>query len=129
MPYPEEHEQEMISLYRSLSEKDRRRYAAVEARKLGHGGTTYICTLFGCDAKTVRRGIRELQDEEALGQSGVRQPGGGRKKFDDKMPDIGQAFQSVLQDYTAGDPMDERVKWTSLSRAEIAKALKKKDSQ
>ena len=129
MHYPQEHEQEMISLYRSLSEKDRRRYAAVEARKLDHGGITYICTLFGCDAKTIRRGMRELQDEEALSQSGVRQPGGGRKKFDEKMPDIDQAFQSVLHDHTAGDPMDGKVKWTSLSRTEIAKALKKKDSQ
>jgi len=27
-------------LYGSLSEKDRRRYAAVEAEKLGHGGAS-----------------------------------------------------------------------------------------
>ena len=31
-------ERMMQRLYRSLSEKDRRRYAAVEAAKLGHGG-------------------------------------------------------------------------------------------
>ena len=31
-------ERHMVKLYESLSEKDRRRYAAVEAEKLGHGG-------------------------------------------------------------------------------------------
>lgn len=31
-------EEQMIHLYRSLSEKDRCRYAAVEAAKLAHGG-------------------------------------------------------------------------------------------
>ena len=31
-------EVQMVNFYRSLSEKDRRRYAAVEAGKLGHGG-------------------------------------------------------------------------------------------
>ena len=33
--YPREIERDMKNFYGSLSEKDRRRYAAVEARKLG----------------------------------------------------------------------------------------------
>ena len=37
-PYSSEIEQRMQQLYQSLSEKDRRRYAAVEALKLGWGG-------------------------------------------------------------------------------------------
>lgn len=37
-PYPLEIEQQMQMFYRSLSEKDRRRYAAIEALKLGWGG-------------------------------------------------------------------------------------------
>jgi hypothetical protein len=31
----------MVNFYNTLSEKDRRRYAAIEALKLGWGGTTY----------------------------------------------------------------------------------------
>jgi hypothetical protein len=126
MQYSKEHEQDMRNLYNSLSEKDRRRYAAVEAIKLGHGGIKYICSLFGCDDKTVRKGVFELQNEESLKQDGVRKPGGGRKKLDEEIPDINQAFLRILKDHTAGDPMDEKVKWTSLSCSEIAKALKKK---
>ena len=129
MYYSEEHEEEMTSYYDSLSEKDRRRYAAIEAKKIGHGGQSYICSLFGCDDKTVKKGIVELQDKKALNQEGIRAPGGGRKALVEVVVDINQAFLDVLSNHTAGDPMDDKVKWTALSRSNIAKALKKKDSQ
>ena len=64
-------EQHMLALYESLSEKDRRRYAAVEAEKLGHGGIEYVSRLFGCDADTVRRGsldVDKLPTDEAAGR-------------------------------------------------------------
>lgn len=59
--YSESIERKMVNLYTSLNEKDRRRYAAIEAEKLGHGGTEYIAGLFGCDPKTIRRGTREVE--------------------------------------------------------------------
>jgi hypothetical protein len=59
-PYPANIEQSMKTMYRSLREKDRRRYAAVEAAKLGHGGTEYISSLLGCDPKTIRQGLTDL---------------------------------------------------------------------
>ena len=40
--YSPEIEHTMQRYYHSLSEKDRRRYAAIEAIKLGHGGISYI---------------------------------------------------------------------------------------
>lgn len=67
----------MVNLYGSLSEKDRRRYAAVEAEKLGHGGVAYIAQLFGCDPQTIRQGeldIEELPTDAALDR--VRKKGG-----------------------------------------------------
>ena len=51
----------MLSHYKSLSEKDRRHYAAVEATKLGHGGITYISGLFGCSRQTIAAGLEELK--------------------------------------------------------------------
>lgn len=45
-------ERHMVEFFKSLSEKDRRRYAAVEAEKLGHGGLVYVARLFGCDEDT-----------------------------------------------------------------------------
>jgi hypothetical protein len=42
MYYSEEIESEMLKFYQSLNEKDKRRYAAIEAKKLGHGGIKYM---------------------------------------------------------------------------------------
>jgi hypothetical protein len=69
-------ERHMVRLYESLSEKDRRRYAAVEAEKLGHGGVQYIAELFGCDPHTIHHGaqdIEQLPADEAEGR--VRKKG------------------------------------------------------
>ena len=60
MLYNAEIEHSMRMFYNSLSEKDRRRYAAIEVEKLGHGGTDYIATLLGCDPKTIRQGQHDL---------------------------------------------------------------------
>lgn len=65
----------------TLSEKDRRRFAAIEALQRGYGGITYIAGVLGCAAKTIERGIAELgqlSDDPAAGR--VRRPGAGRKK-------------------------------------------------
>lgn len=61
MKYPDPIEREMKKFYDSLSEKDRRRYAAIEAVKLGHGGIEYIATTLGCDPKTIRHGQHDLE--------------------------------------------------------------------
>ena len=58
----------MIRLYDSLSEKDKRYYAAVEAEKLGHGGINYIADLFGCCRQTVAVGFEELKKTTLLSQ-------------------------------------------------------------
>jgi hypothetical protein len=75
-PYPPEVEQRMKTLYESLNERDRRRYAAIEADKLGHGGQTYIVQLLGCDYKTLGRGLRELNDLPDLPPGRIRKKGG-----------------------------------------------------
>ena len=70
-------EVQMVNFYRSLSEKDRRRYAAVEAGRLGHGGVAYIARLFGCDPDTVRRGLADVEQlPEDAAEGRVRKKGG-----------------------------------------------------
>ncbi len=61
--YPSLVKKRMKTFYRSLNEKDRRHYAAVEALKLGHGGIGYISQVLGCDQKTISRGITELESD------------------------------------------------------------------
>lgn len=73
-------ERHMVRLYGSLSEKDRRRYAAVEAEKLGHGGIGYICDLFECDPDTIRHGAHDIEQLPADAAEGrVRKKGGPKE--------------------------------------------------
>ena len=60
MSYDQAIEIKMQRLFGTLSEKDKRRYAGIEATKLGHGGIDYISKLFDIDPKTIRRGLQEL---------------------------------------------------------------------
>lgn len=74
-------EEQMRAFAQSLSEKDLRRYAALEALRLGFGGAEYIAGVLGCSTRTIVRGADELAllpDDPAAGR--VRRPGGGRKK-------------------------------------------------
>lgn len=74
-------EKQMRGFFETLSEKDQRRFAAVQARQLGHGGIEYVAEVLGCSTRTINRGMVELEqlpEDPAAGR--VRRPGGGRKK-------------------------------------------------
>jgi len=123
--YRPEIERVMKKYYATLSEKDQRRYAAVEALKLGQGGQVYIARILGCNARTVHNGLVELAElpDEPEYDAAIRKSGGGRKRYDEQHPDIDARFLTVLKEHTAGDPMDEKVIWTDLRPLEIAKKL------
>src|SRR6266516_107118 len=123
-PYDPAIEHQLRQYYQSLSEKDRRRFAAVEAIKLGHGGIRYIAQVLGCDPHTVKDGMRELKQlpDDPVG-SRVRKPGGGRKKTEVKHADLTQQVQETIKNHIAGDPMRQNVVWTDLTPQEIAQSL------
>jgi len=123
-------EEEINKLYHILDERNRRLYAAIEALKIGHGGISYISRLVGCRRKTIARGIRELlaltlPDKKNTDER-IRLPGGGRKPYHESHKNIDAQFLDILRNYTAGDPMDENVKWTDLTPTEIADKLEEK---
>ena len=124
--YPSEIESQMLDFYNSLSEKDRRRYAAIETKKLGYGGATYIRSILQCDDRTITRGVNDFTSGLSNEGSRIRQPGAGRKLILDTKEGLTEAFLEVIKEHTAGSPMDETIKWTNLSRPEIAKNLTKK---
>jgi hypothetical protein len=68
-------ERMMKRLFDSLREHDRRRYAAIEATKLGYGGVEYIARVLGCDPKTIRQGQAELEGGDDLDTGRVRKKG------------------------------------------------------
>lgn len=76
MPFSPEVEQIVKTMYHSLREKDRRRYAAAEAAKLEHGGVDYLAGLLGCDPKTIRHGQRDLDHLPDVPPERCRKKGG-----------------------------------------------------
>jgi len=109
----------------SLSEKDRRRLAALEAITLGHGGIRSIAKVLACDPQTVQDGMRELKQlpDDPAG-SRVRKPGGGRKKTAVKHVGLLQQVQDTIKDRIAGDPMRHDVVWTDLTPQEMSQSLR-----
>jgi hypothetical protein len=73
--YPVHLERKMKRFFDWLSEKDRRRYAAIEAEKLGHGGVEYVSRVLQCDPKTIREGLKELEELEDPAAGRVRKKG------------------------------------------------------
>jgi hypothetical protein len=109
----------------SLSEKDRRRFAALEAIQLGHGGIRSLAKVLACDPQTVQDGMRELtQLPDDPAGSRVRKPGGGRKKTEVKQGGLLQQVQDTIKDRIAGDPMRHDVVWTDVTPQEISHSLR-----
>lgn len=126
-PYTTEIEERMLLLYQSLSEKEQRRYAAMEAQKIGYGGISYVTRLFGINFRTVKRGIEELQSPELMSQKRIRAIGAGRKKKLETIEGLETAFLRVIDRHIAGSPMDEEIRWTHLTRQQIADLLWKEE--
>lgn len=77
--------QQMNLLISRLDEQQRRWYAALEAKKIGHGGATLLAKITGLSVETIRRGRYELEDRLAdRPHDRVRKPGGGRQSIEKK---------------------------------------------
>ena len=106
----------------SLSEKDSRRHAGLLFGILGKGSVEEISDILAMSAKTIRKGYQELQCDHLPLEGRQRKVGGGRKsRWDD--PKLNEAFNKVIEPFLAGDPMNDKIKWTNLSVSEIKKLL------
>lgn len=85
-PHPDkEHHYKMNVLLSRLDEQQRRWYVAVEADRLGHGGTEKLSKITGMNVNTIRRGRKEIADDLSERPTDrVRQAGGGRKPIEKK---------------------------------------------
>lgn len=79
-------EHHLMNLFMSrLDEQERRWYAALEAKKIGHGGLERIARITGLHVNTIRRGQEELAtDLSERPTERVRIKGGGRKRVEKK---------------------------------------------
>jgi hypothetical protein len=85
-PDRELHRQMNLLLSR-LDEQQRRWFAALESKKVGHGGDTLLSRITGLHVDTIRRGREELDaDLQGRPRDRVRQPGAGRPPIKKKIP-------------------------------------------
>ena len=104
-----------------LNERQRRAFAASEARTFGRGGIAAAARACGLAENTVRKGLRELS-EEPLEAGRVRKAGAGRRAVEESDPELLDALRGLVQSDTRGDP--ERVLlWTSKSSRNLAAEL------
>jgi transposase len=104
-----------------LNERQRRAFAASEARTYGYGGIAAAARACGLAENTVRKGLREL-GEQPLEAGRVRKPGAGRPAAEDSDPKLLEVLRELVQDDTRGDP--ERVLlWTAKSARRLADEL------
>jgi transposase len=103
-----------------LDERTKRIYAGGLAKKYGYGGISKVHRELGLDHKTIRRGMKELEQEPMVGRT--RKKGGGRKKEEEKLPSLGDEIEDLIE--PKGDPMS-LLRWTNKSLNKIKKILDK----
>ncbi|MDR7926112.1 ISAzo13 family transposase [Acidithiobacillus thiooxidans] len=106
-----------------LDERQRRLYAAVEAKVLGHGGVKRVSEATGVARGSIMAGLKELKDpENRLPQGRVRRSGGGRKRLVDRDPDLLVALEGLVDPAARGDPQSP-LRWTCKSLKQLAREL------
>jgi transposase len=105
-----------------LNERQRRLWAAAEARSAGRGGIAAVARATGMAVETIRIGVRELESGESLEPGRVRRPGGGRKPLTESDPTLLSDLERLLEADTRGDP-ESLLRWTAKSVRQLAAAL------
>jgi transposase len=116
--------QQFSELWPHLSERQRRLFAASQAKAIGHGGVSFVSRVCGLSRVTITKGIREL-DEPPLETGRVHKQGAGRPTLVSKDPQIIDDLKLIVEETTRGDPETPRL-WTCKSTTTIAKELQKR---
>jgi hypothetical protein len=115
-------EARLAGLLPRLNERDRRLALATEARSWGRGGIAAVHRATGASRTTIRRGLRELDDDISGSTYRVRAPGGGRKKAQVADPELLDGLDSLIEPGTRGDP-ESPLRWTTKSTRNLAREL------
>lgn len=114
--------QKYLAVHRDLDERGRRRWAAAEARSLGWGGVSAVAEATGLSDRTIRTGIVEIEDPQAIASTRQRGFGGGRRAIEVDHPDVIRLLEKIVDSSTRGDPMSP-LRWTCKSTRSIADEL------
>ena len=106
-----------------LNERQRRLWAASEARAVGRGAIAATARATGISVPTIRKGIAELDSGEHLSAGRVRKPGGGRHALVDVDATLPVDLEALVEAGRRGDP-ESLLMWTSKSVRHLADGLR-----
>ena len=106
-----------------LDERQRRLFAAAEAKAAGHGGIAVVSRVTGVAASTIGRGLKDLDAPVSLSPSRIRRPGGGRKSLTAQDARLLDDLNALVEPDARGDPMSP-LRWTCKSLRRLAAELK-----
>lgn len=109
-------------LVREMDERQRRQWAAAEARDLGWGGVSTVAEATGLSRPTIAAGMKELDqpvDRRVLEATRTRRPGGGRKSL---MSTDSTLLDALIDPVTRGDP-ESPLRWTCKSTRRLTEEL------
>ncbi len=106
-----------------LNERQRRQWAATEARAAGRGGIAATARATGIAVDTIRKGIAELASDERLDPGRVRRPGAGRRALTQTDPTLLSDLERLVDQDCRGDP-ESLLRWTAKSVRHLADALR-----
>ena len=107
-----------------LNEKERRLFAASEARAAGRGGIAAVSEVTGIARSTIGRGLEDLRSGMVLSGPRVRRRGGGSKQATETQPGLLEALNDLVQSSIRGDP-EAVLLWVSKSQRHLSAALAK----
>ena len=104
------------------NERDRRLFAACEARAAGRGGIVAVSRTTGIARSTIGRGLADLRSGAMRCSERVRRRGGGQKPAIETQPGILEALNELVEPSIRGDP-EAALRWVSLSQRHLSAAL------
>lgn len=115
--------QRFVGLRGLLNERERRVWAAVEAKALGYGGISAVARATGISRRAIHVGLRELKTQQSCGPSQrIRRIGGGRQLLVMTQPELPYALEALVEPTTRGDP-ESALRWTCKSVRRLAAEL------
>src|SRR5579863_1441607 len=97
-----------------LNEQSLRRFVAMEAQALGHGGVRLMSRISGLARSTIYHGLSDIRGNVSAPPGRIRKPGGGRKKKSAEDPTLLVDLGRLVEPTTRGDPMQPLL-WTTRS--------------